>query len=299
MEASTVAANKKSFAIKKNAYQTREQAQDQNKMRVENKIKLTVTQIREAKKLVIKKKKLENKKQIIEEETKKTGHNKKSQEQELKLLNIDLQEVTQLNTMTEQSLSRLQVNYETLTNKIAQLNNLSEELTRKTQEEREVQSRSNIDVISEQARARYTNLRNNIVNGHRQLQNAVPLLMFLSNARGEDGEPIMQPLLEMTMHTLSRFSNAANGLGVGAVARSEGLSADDIKKVKEVQWSRNTTKKNETFESCPICYSDYTSGEKIKELPCCHAFHGPCIEEWLKKKAKCPMCNKEVKPSDL
>ena len=60
-------------------------------------------------------------------------------------------------------------------------------------------------------------------------------------------------------------------------------------------WNKSIAKKNETFESCPICYTDYKSGDHLKCLSCDHVFHTPCIEEWLKKKAKCPMCNKEIK----
>lgn len=62
--------------------------------------------------------------------------------------------------------------------------------------------------------------------------------------------------------------------------------------------------KNETYQAydfllkfflrCPICYVDYTSLEKLKQLPCDHAFHPSCIKEWLKKKCTCPMCNAKV-----
>lgn len=207
-------------------------------------------------------------------------------------------EMTLLEKSTVESLEKLKHNYENLTSKIVQLKNLSEDLTRKTEEERQRQSSTNIVAVSEQTRARYTQLRNNIIEGHRRLQSAVPLLIFLGNTRSESSENMMQPLIEMAVDTLSRFSNAANAFGVGIVPKKEGLSQEEIDKLKVLVWSKSTAKKNETYEACPICYTDYCSGDHLKCLPCDHIFHTPCIEEWLKKKAKCPMCNKEIKSEE-
>jgi len=49
-------------------------------------------------------------------------------------------------------------------------------------------------------------------------------------------------------------------------------------------------------KSCPICYENY--GEdcllKIMECPGKHVFHQKCIDTWLVKSEKCPMCNYSV-----
>jgi hypothetical protein len=67
----------------------------------------------------------------------------------------------------------------------------------------------------------------------------------------------MQPLIEMAVDTLSRFSNAANAFGVGVAPKKEGLSQQEIDKLKVIVWGKKIAKKNETYEACPICYTDY------------------------------------------
>jgi len=59
------------------------------------------------------------------------------------------------------------------------------------------------------------------------------------------------------------------------------------------------------YETCCICLDDYTIGEKLRILPCDHAYHVKCIDPWLlKNKRVCPQCRKkvfasgEVPPSD-
>lgn len=42
---------------------------------------------------------------------------------------------------------------------------------------------------------------------------------------------------------------------------------------------------------CIICSVDLKSGEKATMLPCIHMFHSFCIQEWLRTKNFCPVCN--------
>mmetsp|Transcript_7826 Transcript_7826/g.11494 ORF Transcript_7826/g.11494 Transcript_7826/m.11494 type:complete len:635 (-) Transcript_7826:48-1952(-) len=43
--------------------------------------------------------------------------------------------------------------------------------------------------------------------------------------------------------------------------------------------------------SCTICLEDYGEGEKLRVLPCQHAFHTDCILPWLKERSPtCPLC---------
>merc|ERR1719481_786472 len=59
------------------------------------------------------------------------------------------------------------------------------------------------------------------------------------------------------------------------------------------------------YETCCICLDDYVLGDKLRILPCGHAYHQKCIDPWLlKNKRVCPQCRKkvfasgEVPPSD-
>ncbi|CAN1236877.1 E3 ubiquitin-protein ligase At4g11680 [Linum grandiflorum] len=41
---------------------------------------------------------------------------------------------------------------------------------------------------------------------------------------------------------------------------------------------------------CCICLSSYDDGTEVRELPCRHHFHCPCIDKWLYMNATCPLC---------
>jgi len=47
---------------------------------------------------------------------------------------------------------------------------------------------------------------------------------------------------------------------------------------------------NTREESCAICMCDYEQQDEYRVLPCGHDFHKGCIDQWLKKKALCPLC---------
>lgn len=49
--------------------------------------------------------------------------------------------------------------------------------------------------------------------------------------------------------------------------------------------------KNHKFDSCIICFTELNPQEKVIELPKCqHIYHYECLEPWIKKNNKCPIC---------
>ena len=49
--------------------------------------------------------------------------------------------------------------------------------------------------------------------------------------------------------------------------------------------------------TCVICHEDFALGDTLRRLPHCdHVYHAGCIGHWLRIKAACPLCNKDVQP---
>lgn len=54
---------------------------------------------------------------------------------------------------------------------------------------------------------------------------------------------------------------------------------------------------------CSICWENFVVNESVRQLPCLHIYHEPCIRPWLEIHGTCPICrqiliNTEQKNND-
>ena len=82
------------------------------------------------------------------------------------------------------------------------------------------------------------------------------------------------------------------GEKIGSVSR--GMDEASKKKIKICRFSKDELGNNFRNSQCIICFVDFIKNEKIKFLKCCHYYHPACLDKWLDKEKKCPICKEEI-----
>ncbi|KAL4384199.1 hypothetical protein GQ457_15G027960 [Hibiscus cannabinus] len=89
----------------------------------------------------------------------------------------------------------------------------------------------------------------------------------------------------LVIRALLEFAN----LNYSMAAAKEASIREMLKKVKVETGAE---------DNCTICLEELEVGSEVSRMPCCHRFHGECIEKWLKQSHSCPICRFQM-PTDF
>jgi len=109
---------------------------------------------------------------------------------------------------------------------------------------------------------------------------------FWEEAMGQNGEPNPD---NMTYEELLELEEKMGKVSRGFTKHQ----IDSIPIEKFIQTSPSNQK------TCSVCHDDFQNNEKVKKLNCNHFYHNNCIDQWLAKEKKCPLCMTDVVIGDL
>ncbi|XP_020572721.1 receptor homology region, transmembrane domain- and RING domain-containing protein 1-like [Phalaenopsis equestris] len=79
------------------------------------------------------------------------------------------------------------------------------------------------------------------------------------------------------------------------VREFHGMSSQLVKAMPSLIFT-SVLEDNCTSITCAICLEDYSVGEQLRILPCCHKFHSSCVDAWLTSwRTFCPVCKRDAR----
>ena len=93
------------------------------------------------------------------------------------------------------------------------------------------------------------------------------------------------------------WSHISGGCGCGGSSSSSGGGGDGDGSGAGASGLAPTDAGPDEATECIICLNDMCEGDgqALKTLSCGHKFHEPCVEEWLEKDGRCPICRRQIR----
>ena len=120
----------------------------------------------------------------------------------------------------------------------------------------------------------------------------------IGNDNDSSSVEVPEELSSMQRGDFERMINRIQNLARREVGESnEGeidgpIAAADIKKLK---WKCFKKKKDEQDNECSICCLPIENRQQYLNLKCKHVYHKRCLQEWLRKNNRCPLCRSDIR----
>lgn len=138
-----------------------------------------------------------------------------------------------------------------------------------------------VSMVEERIRA----LLQHIPEQHPQRRAVEALLMQLQGQpRGLFGHQFLQMMMNPRLDSEEEYHRAAQRFEIDQLP----TMIYDSSTVPESMQADNE------WNTCRVCLSEYEDGDHLRTLPCFHKYHKDCIDQWLSRENKCPICKHRI-----